>query len=75
MESDNTPDVLRAAASAPMLQRRAGLREADHNRKITDYGFEIGGPIVRDKAWFYASFALQTSSWFAALEPWSIARS
>jgi hypothetical protein len=32
---------------------------ADHNKQITDYGFDIGGPILKDKAWFYASWASQ----------------
>lgn len=32
---------------------------ADHNKQISDYGFELGGPIVPDKAWFYGSYSIQ----------------
>jgi hypothetical protein len=51
MESDNVPDELRAL----------GITHAtsDHNKQISDYGFDIGGPILRDKAWFYGSYSLQ----------------
>src|SRR3954469_10344544 len=51
MESDNVPDELRAA----------GVTQAtsDHNKQISDYGFDLGGPIVRDHAWFYGSYSLQ----------------
>jgi hypothetical protein len=51
MESDNVPDELRAV----------GVTHAtsDHNKQISDYGFDIGGPVVRDKAWFYGSYSLQ----------------
>src|SRR5713226_1232582 len=51
MESDNVPDELRAV----------GVTHAtsDHNKQISDYGFDIGGPIFRDKAWFYGSYSLQ----------------
>ena len=32
---------------------------ADHNKQISDYGFEIGGPIWKDKAWFFGSYSVQ----------------
>jgi len=32
---------------------------ADHIDQISDYGFELGGPIVRDKAWLYGSWSTQ----------------
>ena len=51
MESDNVPDQLRATGTTKAT--------SDHNKQISDYGFEVGGPIVRDQAWFYASYALQ----------------
>jgi hypothetical protein len=31
----------------------------DHNKQISDIGFDIGGPIWRDKAWFYGSYSIQ----------------
>jgi len=51
MESDNVPDELRAL----------GVTHAtsDHNKQISDYGFDLGGPIVKDKAWFYGSYSVQ----------------
>jgi hypothetical protein len=32
---------------------------ADHNQQISDYGFDLGGPLMHDKAWFYASYSRQ----------------
>ena len=37
-----------------------GARDkADHINNIKDYGFDIGGPIVKDKLWFYATYGKQ----------------
>jgi hypothetical protein len=51
LEGSNVPAELRAL----------GINEdhADHNKQISDYGGEIGGPIFRDKAWFYGSYSIQ----------------
>ena len=40
---------------------RPGVTHAtsDHNKQISDYGFDLGGPIVQDKAWFYGSYSVQ----------------
>jgi len=51
LESSNVPDELAAIGVTP--------ETADHNKQISDYGFEAGGPIARDKAWFYAAWANQ----------------
>ncbi len=51
MESDNVPDELRATGVTHDT--------SDHNKQISDYGFDIGGPIFKDKAWFYGSYSLQ----------------
>lgn len=51
MEGSNVPDELKATGVTP--------ETADHNKQISDYGFDLGGPILRDKAWFYGSYSLQ----------------
>ena len=33
--------------------------KADHIYRIKDYGFDLGGPIVKDKLWFYATYGKQ----------------
>jgi hypothetical protein len=33
--------------------------KADHIRQIGDYGFELGGPILKDKLWFYGTWGKQ----------------
>jgi len=33
--------------------------KGDHIRQISDYGGELGGPIVKDKLWFYGSWGRQ----------------
>jgi hypothetical protein len=50
-EADNVPDELRSMGVT--------ADTADHNEQISDYGVEVGGPISRDKAWFYASYSHQ----------------
>ncbi|MCU1385354.1 MAG: hypothetical protein JWL71_4051 [Acidobacteria bacterium] len=51
MEASNVPAELAAAGVTPAT--------ADHNQQISDYGFEAGGPLVRDTAWFYGSYSAQ----------------
>jgi hypothetical protein len=43
-------------ANDPRLQ---GSDKADHIQQITDYGGELGGPIVKDKLWFYGTYGKQ----------------
>ena len=44
------PDELRATVTP---------ETADHNRQISDFGGEFGGPIRANRAWFYASYSAQ----------------
>jgi Carboxypeptidase regulatory-like domain len=50
LQSSNLPDELRGDP------RLAGNDKADHTDQITDVSFDLGGPIVRDKLWFYGSY-------------------
>src|SRR4051794_27005719 len=51
MEAANVPAELAAKGVTP--------ETADHNKQISDYGVEAGGPLVRDTAWFYGSYSSQ----------------
>jgi len=51
LEGSNVPDELVATGVTP--------ETADHNNQISDYGFDLGGPIFRDRAWFWGSIGQQ----------------
>ncbi len=51
MEASNVPAELTALG--------ATSDTADHLKQISDYGVELGGPIVADHAWFYGSYSQQ----------------
>jgi carboxypeptidase family protein len=53
MASGNVPDNLK---NDPRLK---GSDKADHLAQISDYGFDLGGPIVKDKLWFYGTYGKQ----------------
>ncbi len=50
MQWSNLPDEL---VGDPRLR---GSDKADHTDQINDYSFDLGGPIVKDKLWFYGSY-------------------
>ena len=50
MESSNLPDSLKGDS------RLLGADKANHTDKIRDWGFDIGGPIVKDRLWFWGSY-------------------
>jgi hypothetical protein len=51
LSSSNVPTELAAQGVTPDT--------ADHNKQISDYGFDFGGPILKDRAWFYGSYSIQ----------------
>ena len=51
LEASNVPDELAALGVTPAT--------ADHNDQISDYGFDLGGPLVRDRAWIWGSWTKQ----------------
>ena len=51
LEWSNVPAELAARGVTPAT--------ADHNDRIADYGFDLSGPIVRDRAWFYLGWTRQ----------------
>lgn len=51
LEATNLPDELRARGVTP--------ETADHNQQITEVGVDVGGPILRDKLFFWGSMAQQ----------------
>jgi hypothetical protein len=50
LQWSNLPDELKGDA------RLRGSDKADHTDQINDYSFDLGGPIVKDKLWFYGSY-------------------
>jgi hypothetical protein len=50
LQWSNLPDEL---VGDPRLQ---GSDKADHTDKINEYSFDLGGPILKDKLWFYGSY-------------------
>ncbi len=50
LEGSNIPNELKATVTP---------QTADHTDRTSDYGFEFGGPLVKDKAWIYASLSQQ----------------
>jgi hypothetical protein len=58
LQSSNLPDAL---VGDPRLENPDGTfrDKADHIQQIGDYGFDLGGPILKDKLWFYGSWGKQ----------------
>ncbi len=58
LQASNLPDAL---VGDPRLENPDGsVRDkADHIQQISDYGFDLGGPILKDRLWFYGSWGKQ----------------
>src|SRR5262249_14407346 len=53
LESSNVPDELQS------LPTPVTPETADHNKQISDVTFDIGGPVLPNRAWVYASYSTQ----------------
>jgi hypothetical protein len=58
MESSNLPDGLKSDARLA-LPGGGFADKANHTDSIRNRGFDIGGPIVKDKLWFWGSWGKQ----------------
>ena len=48
------------ATDARLLNSDGTYRDqGDHIQQISEYGFDLGGPIVKDKLWFYGTYGKQ----------------
>ncbi len=49
------------SANVPAELAAIGITEttANHNKQVADYGFDLGGPIIKDKLWFWGSWGKQ----------------
>jgi hypothetical protein len=63
MEAQNVPDELVNLApiyrDPPLNTRPTTPETANHNKQVADYGFDLGGPIIKDKLWFWGSWGKQ----------------
>ncbi|MDW7760355.1 MAG: carboxypeptidase-like regulatory domain-containing protein [Acidobacteriota bacterium] len=47
--------------------RAEGVRATNRIENIKDFGFNMGGPIVKDKAWYWVSYGVQDIKMFTIL--------
>jgi hypothetical protein len=53
LQASNVPDEL------TQLPTPVTHEKSDHLQHSSDYGFDFGGPLVKDRAWFYGSYSSQ----------------
>ncbi|HEY8232992.1 MAG: carboxypeptidase regulatory-like domain-containing protein [Vicinamibacterales bacterium] len=60
-DQDQSPFVPNQLAVDPRLRNADGSfrDQGDRISSIKDYGFDLGGPIFKDKLWFYGSYGKQ----------------
>jgi hypothetical protein len=58
-----TPGALEARAKVPPQEGSAVIAERPKTRFITDLGFDLGGPILKDRLWFYAGMDLSLTNY------------
>jgi len=57
-------DLQAANVPAELIPLGVTPDTADHLTHSADYGFDFGGPIVKDRAWFYGSYSYQNIQLF-----------
>ncbi len=60
-DQDQSPYTPSQLAVDPRLRNPDGTYrdQGDRINSIKDYGFDLGGPIIKDKLWFYGSYGKQ----------------
>jgi hypothetical protein len=60
-DQDQSPFTPNQLAVDPRLRNPDGTYrdQGDRIANIKDYGFDLGGPIIKDKLWFYGSYGKQ----------------
>ena len=60
-DQDQSPFTPNSLAVDPRLRNSDGSYrdQGDRIKSIKDYGFDLGGPIIKDKLWFYGSYGKQ----------------
>jgi len=60
-DQDQAPYNPASLATDPRLRNSDGSfrDQGDRIKNIKDYGFDLGGPVIKDKLWFYGSYGKQ----------------